>query len=99
RDWSSDVCSSDLQLNGEINAEMVYEVRDGKRTKFVHSAEARFRAPELWKSLKAIGGPGTEYWSGATSWKGQPAQFCQFGVGAVPGFFEKLAVTDRMRKA
>ncbi len=87
------------QLNGEINSEMVYEVRDGKRTKFVHSAEALFRAPELWKSLKAIGGPGTEYWSGATIWKGQPAQFCQFGVGAVPGFFEKLAVTDRMRKA
>jgi TldD protein len=87
------------QLNGEINAEMVYEVRDGKRTKFVHSAEALFRAPELWKSLKAIGGPGTEYWSGASIWKGQPVQQCHFGVGAVPGYFEKLAVTDRMRKA
>jgi len=49
--------------------------------------------------LKAIGGPGTEYWSGATIRKGQPSQVCQFGVGAVPGFFEKLAVTDRMRKA
>ena len=87
------------QLNGEINAEMVYEVRDGKRVKFIHSAEALFRAPELWKSLKAIGGPGTEYWSGAMVYKGQPVQQCRFGAGAVPGYFEKVAVTDRMRKA
>lgn len=87
------------QLNGEINGEMVYEVRDGKRTKFIHSAEGLFRAPELWKSLKAIGGQGTQLWSGTTLRKGQPTQVCQFGVGAVPALFEKVAVTDRMRKA
>ncbi|HEX7089515.1 MAG TPA: TldD/PmbA family protein [Longimicrobiales bacterium] len=87
------------QLNGEINPEMVYEVRDGKRTKFLHSAEALFRAPELWKSLKAIGGAGTQLWSGVEVRKGQPLQVCRFGVGAVPGLFEKMAVTDRMRKA
>jgi TldD protein len=87
------------QLNGEINPEMVYEVRDGKRTKFLHSAEALFRAPELWKSLKAIGGAGTQRWSGVEVRKGQPLQVCRFGVGAVPGLFEKVAVTDRMRKA
>jgi TldD protein len=87
------------QLNGEINGEMVYEVRNGKRTKFVHSAEGLFRAPELWKSLKAIGGQGTQVWSGASLQKGQPMQECQFGVGAVPALFTKLAVTDRMRKA
>jgi len=87
------------QLNGEINGEMVYEVKDGKRTKFVHSAEALFRAPELWKSLKAIGGPGTQFWSGVSIRKGQPSQECHFGVGAVPAYFEKVAVTDRMRKA
>lgn len=87
------------QLNGEINGEMVYEVRNGKRTKFVHSAEGLFRAPELWKSLKAIGGQGTQVWSSAGLQKGQPVQECQFGVGAVPAYFTKLAVTDRMRKA
>lgn len=87
------------QLNGEINGEMVYEVKKGKRTKFVHSAEGLFRAPELWKSLKAIGGQGTQIWSGSTLRKGQPSQECQFGVGAVPARFDKVAVTDRMRKA
>jgi len=87
------------QLNGEINGEMVYEVKKGKRTKFVHSAEGLFRAPELWKSLKAIGGQGTQVWSGTTLRKGQPSQVCQFGVGAVPARFDKVAVTDRMRKA
>ncbi|HEY8469852.1 MAG TPA: TldD/PmbA family protein [Longimicrobiales bacterium] len=87
------------QLNGEINGEMVYEVRDGKRTKFLHSAEALFRAPELWKSLKAIGGAGSQLWSGVEVRKGQPSQVLRFGVGAVPGLFERMAVTDRMRKA
>lgn len=87
------------QLNGEINPEMIYEVRDGKRTRFLHSAEALFRAPELWKSLKAIGGGGTQLWTGVEVRKGQPSQVLRFGVGAVPGLFERMAVTDRMRKA
>lgn len=87
------------QLNGEINGEMVYEVRNGKRTKFIHSAEGLFRAPELWQSLKQIGGQGTQLWSGASINKGQPNQTCEFGVGAVPARFEKVAITDRMRKA
>lgn len=87
------------QLNGEINGEMVYEVRDGKRTRFIHSAEGLFRAPELWKNLKAIAGRGTQMWTGASLRKGQPMQFCQYSVGAVPAYFEKVAITDRMRKA
>ncbi len=87
------------QLNGEVNGEMVYEVRNGKRTRFVHNAELLFRAPELWKSLQALGGPGTQRWTGATVSKGQPQQEWSFGVAAVPSRFPKVAVTDRMRKA
>jgi len=62
------------QLNGEINGEMVYEVRRGKRTRFLGNSEVLFRAPELWKSLKALGGAGTQYWTGLEVPKGQPAQ-------------------------
>lgn len=98
------VCAGDVtldrqQLNGEVNGEMVYEVRKGKRTRFVHSSEVLFRAPELWKGLKAIGGPRTHRWTGESVWKGQPMQEWSFGVGAVPALFSKLAVTDKKRKA
>jgi TldD protein len=87
------------QLNGEFNGAMVYEVRKGKRTRFLGGTEVLFRAPELWKSLKAIGGKGTQVWSGATSRKGQPGQAFDFSVGAVPALFTNVAVTDIMRKA
>lgn len=87
------------QLNGEINGEMVYEVRDGERTGFVHSSEALFRSPELWQSLKALGGPGTQEWYGVATEKGQPTQRSAFGAAAVPALFENVAVTDRTRKA
>jgi TldD protein len=87
------------QLNGEVNGEMVYEVRKGKRTRFIHSAEVLFRAPELWKSLRAIGGASSQIWTGATVRKGQPSQEYSFGVGAVPAAFKMVAVTDKKRKA
>ena len=98
------VCAGDVtldrqQLNGEVNGEMVYEVRKGKRTRFVHGSEVLFRAPELWKGLQAIGGRGTHRWTGESVWKGQPIQEWSFGVGAVPALFTKLAVTDKKRKA
>ena len=87
------------QLNGEVNGEMVYEVRKGKRTRFIHSAEVLFRAPDLWKTLRAIGGPATQIWTGDTVRKGQPSQEYSFGVGAVPAAFKMVAVTDKKRKA
>jgi TldD protein len=87
------------QLNGEINGELVYEVRDGRRTRIVHSSEALFRSPELWRGLKALGGPGTQEWSGVSVQKGQPQQRSVFGAAAVPALFENVAVTDRRRKA
>lgn len=87
------------QLNGEINGELVYEIRDGKVVGTVHSSEALFRAPELWRSLKAVGGRGSELRAGITVQKGQPEQVCHFSVGAVPALFEKVAVTNKLRKA
>jgi predicted Zn-dependent protease len=82
-----------------VNGEMVYEVRKGKRTRFIHSAEVLFRAPELWKNLRAIGGPRSQIWTGDTVRKGQPSQEYSFGVGAVPAAFKTVAVTDKKRKA
>lgn len=87
------------QLNGEVDGEMVYEVRKGKRTRPVSHSEILFRAPDLWKGMQAVGGRDTQIWTGTTVRKGQPSQGCTFGVGAVAARFKKVAVTDNMRKA
>jgi TldD protein len=87
------------QLNGEISGNMAYEVRNGRRTRFVRGEEALFRAPELWKSLAALGGPRSRLWSGHVGRKGQPSQEYWCGIGAVPALFRRVAVTDVTRKA
>lgn len=87
------------QLNGEINGNMVYEVKKGKRTRFLREAEVLFRAPELWKSLQAIGGKRSLEWTGFSAYKGQPRQEVFLHAGAVPARFKQVAVTDRRRKA
>jgi TldD protein len=87
------------QLNGEITGNMVYEVRNGRRTRFVRGEETLFRAPELWKSLAALGGPRSRLWSGHVGRKGQPSQEYWCGVGSVPALFRRVAVTDASRKA
>lgn len=87
------------QLNGEINGSLVYEVRNGKRTRYIRNSEVLFRAPELWKGLQAIGGARSVVWTGLTVWKGQPSQQHNFGVGGVPARFSGVPVTDRSRQA
>jgi TldD protein len=87
------------QLNGEINANMVFEVKKGKRTRFISGSEVLFRSPEMWKGLKAIGGGKSRVHSGSLVKKGEPSQAQHFGTSAVPGVFTRVAVTNRMRKA
>ncbi len=87
------------QLNGEINGNMVYEVRGGKRIGCVRNSQCLFRAPELWKSLAAVGGQRSQLRSAWIARKGQPAQQLAFSVTAVPALFRRVAVTDALRKA
>ncbi len=87
------------QLNGEINGNMVYEVRGGKRIGCVRNSQCLFRAPELWKSLAAVGGRRSQLTSAWIARKGQPAQQLAFSVTAAPALFRRVAVTDALRKA
>jgi TldD protein len=87
------------QLNGEMSGGTIYEVRKGKRTGYVRNAELLFRSPDLWKSLKAIGGKGSQVFTASGVSKGQPSQQLSFGAAAVPGLFSGVAVTDITRKA
>lgn len=86
------------QLNGEFFGGTVYEVRKGKRTGYIRNAECLFRSPDLWKSLKAIGGRRSQIWTASTISKGQPSQQLSFGSAAVPALFTKVAVTDVTRR-
>jgi TldD protein len=87
------------QLNGELVPLLAYEVRKGKRTHGVIGAEVLFRAPELWRSLQAIGGPASQRTAGCWQAKGQPEQVLGCSVTAVPARFRQLTVTDRLRQA
>ncbi len=98
--WSQGIVSLDRQqLNGEIFGGTVYEVRKGKRTGYVRNAECLIRSPDLWKTLKAIGGRRSQVWTASTVSKGQPAQRLSFGAAGVPALFTRVAVTDVTRRA
>lgn len=86
------------QLNGTVIG-TVREIKNGKLGRVLNGAALVFRAPELWKSLDAIGGASSTCWSGRTSWKGEPTQMTMHSVGAVPARFKNAGITDFMRKA
>jgi TldD protein len=86
------------QLNGTVVG-TVREIKNGKLGRVLNGAALVFRAPELWKSLDAIGGASSTCWSGRMSFKGQPMQQTMHSVGAVPARFKNAGITDFTRKA
>jgi len=86
------------QLNG-LAMGTIREITRGKLGRLVYSGALDIRAPELWKSLDAVGGPGTSESLGVWSTKGEPTQNSVFTVEAVPAKFKGVPVIDMMRKA
>jgi TldD protein len=93
------VFSDRQKLNGEVNGEFVYEVRNGKRVSVIGNSEILFRAPEILKNIAAIGGAGSQVDSGITVTKGQPEQEHSFGVTGVPALIKNVVLTDILRKS
>ncbi len=87
------------QLNGLGTSPTCYEITNGKRTAILVNAGLLFQAPELWKSLRAIGGRSSALRSAVMSRKGQPAQLAFHNVTAVPAMFENGTIIDFTRKA
>ncbi len=90
------------QLNGFGRGQewdKCYEITNGKRSAILVSAGVLFRAPELWKSLLALGGKQTVKRYGLSSRKGQPNQEAFHSVSAVPALFENGTIIDYTRKA
>lgn len=86
------------QLNG-VAYPILRKITKGKLGPFVVGGAIVFRAPELWKSLTAVGGPKSVQWFGASRQKGQPAQLTMHSVAGVPGKFTNVSIVDFTRKA
>jgi TldD protein len=92
--------TTDFQhVNGESHGGTFYEIKHGKKVARIDGAGILFRAPNLWKSLTALGGARSLEWRGAAAVKGEPARQGLFSVGAVPARFKDVTIIDRMRKA
>lgn len=85
------------QLNG-LGIGRGYEIKGGKRIARLSTAGMIFRAPELWKSLKALGGASSAVRFGYSDGKGEPFQGAVHSVTAVPALFREIAVVDPMRR-
>ncbi|MBX6330973.1 MAG: TldD/PmbA family protein [Gemmatimonadaceae bacterium] len=86
-------------LNGLGAGGRVYEVKRGKRVAMIAGAGFLFRAPELWKGLRAVGGRASVRRVGMASMKGEPGQQSVASVTAPPTVFAQLTVIDPLRRA
>jgi TldD protein len=88
-------------LNGVGSPNKITEVRKGKRVaRLLGEGSFMFRSPELWKHVKAIGGPqSVERLYRCYSTKGEPEQQAPYSVSAVPALITDVALIDLTRKA
>lgn len=89
----------DFQSSSGLGTGRVYTVKDGKRIARINGAGFLFRATDLWKGLKTIGGAESLRRFGLEASKGEPAQRTYHSVTAPPAMFEDLTLIDVMRKA
>lgn len=86
-------------LNGLGLGAPVYEIKAGKRVARIVGSGLLFRAPELWKSLLALGGAESLRRYGTATNKGEPPQRDYHSVTAPPAIFGNVTAIDVMRKA
>lgn len=89
----------DFQSSSGLGTGRAYEIKQGKRVARLSSAGLLFRAPELWKGLRALGGPQSVRRFGMQASKGEPAQKTHHSVTAPPAVYEQLTFVDVSRKA
>lgn len=76
------------------------EIRHGKRVAILQSGGMSFRADQFWKNIQVLGGAASQRYAGNfLSGKGEPRQFTQHSIWAVPARIAQLAIIDPTRKA
>jgi len=86
------------QLNG-IGYGTMREIVRGKLGRYISGGAFMFRTPEFWKSVIAVGGPGTQQWFGRGHGKGEPRQSTWHSVAGIPAKVRQLSFVDPGRKA
>lgn len=96
-------CLNGLGLIGGEHGR-IYEIRHGKRvaefnTQYVEMA-LQFRAIDLWKAVRAIGGATSlQTLAVGASEKGEPSQSCRYSLATVPILITQQTIVDPARKA
>ncbi len=85
--------------SGESTGGCIYRVEHGKKVARLSSAALLFRATELWKSLRTLGGEASLRRYGMEEDKGEPEQSCFYSVTVPPAAFTDVALIDNRRKA
>ena len=89
----------DWQASSGVGNAMVLEVKGGRPVARLVGAGMLFRATDLWKSVRALGDPGSALRLGLRAAKGEPEQETVHSVTAVPALVEGLTIIDPTRKA
>lgn len=89
----------DQQTRTGIGYPVMRRIIDGKLGAFIDDRMLIFRSRDVWKNLRAIGGPASEEWRGFEGRKGQPEQRMVCSVGAVPAIVTNMRIvnTDEIR--
>ncbi len=89
KSWSID----DKRLNFQFATEMVWEIKNGKRTKPYKNGLYTGITPEFWGSLVAVGGPEEWHvWGVPNCGKGEPMQSAHVAHGTSPSKFKNIKV-------
>jgi TldD protein len=86
------------RLNGSGEGAM-YRIRDGKLAEQLDGGGYLFRAPQLWGSVRALGGASSLQWIGRSRAKGQPVQGSFHSVAAVTMHVGDVRLIEMGRRA
>jgi TldD protein len=89
----------DWQVSSGVGGGTALEVKRGRPVARLLGAGMLFRATDLWKSVRALGGADSAVRVGLGARKGEPEQERVHSVTAVPALLEGLTIIDPMRKA
>ena len=89
----------DFQSRSGAGGGTIREIVDGKIGAVIEGAGYLFDSTQLWKNLRAIGGPQSMETIPASELKGEPAQRPLHTTSAVPGILKDMPVVDMRRKA
>lgn len=87
------------RIDTEFPIARFYEVKRGKKVARLNPAATAvlFRAPEMWKSVVALGGAGSVRPTAVKSLKGEPSQETWHTVETPPMLLRQMAVIDPTR--